>query len=104
MPPVARGSAGDTVFSKTGAGRRCQSPTDTTTAACSGDVFVNNKGVVRNGDQVGSHAAAGCGPDNSTLSSYSGSVFANNKEIARIGDEYTSDNIITSGSANVFAN
>jgi len=73
-------------------------------AAGSGTVFVNNKGVVRNGDQVGSHAAAGCGPDNSTLSSYSGSVFANNKEIARIGDEYTSDNIITSGSANVFAN
>lgn len=103
MPPVARGEGADTVFSKTGSGRRCQSPTDTTTDVCSGDVFVNNKGVVRNGDKVGAHAASGCGPDNSTLSLYSGSVFANNKEIGRIGDEYTADNIITSGSANVFA-
>lgn len=103
MPPVARGNGTDSVFSKTGSGRRCQSPRDTNTDVCSGDVFANNIGVVRNGDKVAAHAASGCGPDNSTLSSYSGSVFANNKEIGRIGDQYTSDNTITSGSSNVFA-
>jgi len=103
MPPVARGDGGDTVFSKTGSGRRCQSPTNTATGQCSEDVFANNKGIVRNGDTVGAHNASGCGPDQSGLTTYSGSVFANNKEIARIGDEYTSDNTITSGSSNVFA-
>jgi len=102
MPPAARGSGTDSVFSKTGSGRRCGKPVDTATAACSGDVFFNNKGAVRIGDAVASHSAGGCSPDGSTLTSSSGSVFVNGKGVARIGDEYTGDNTITSGSSDIF--
>jgi len=103
MPPVARGSGEDSVFSKTGSGRNCARPLTTQTDQCSEDVSANNKGLVRADDKVAPHLAGGCGPDNSGLSSFSSTVFANGKGIARIGDEYTSDNTITSGSANVFA-
>lgn len=103
MPPVARGSGTDSVFSKTGSGRNCSRPLNTNTGACSGNVKINNIGVVRQGDAVGSHPAAGCGPDTSGLTTFSSTVYANNLKIGRIGDEYTSDNTITSGSPNVFA-
>lgn len=102
MPPAARGAGTDSVFSKTGSGRRCRSSLTTATDACSGDVFFNEKGAVRIGDAVASHAEAGCGNDGSALTSSSSSVFVNNKGVARIGDEYTGDNTITSGSSNVF--
>ena len=102
MPPAARGSGTDSVFSKTGSGRRCRASLTTATDACSGDVFFNEKGAVRIGDAVASHAEAGCGNDGSALTSSSSSVFVNNKGVARIGDEYTGDNTITSGSSNVF--
>jgi uncharacterized Zn-binding protein involved in type VI secretion len=102
MPPAARGAGTDSVFSKTGSGRRCAKPVDTATAACSGDVFFNNKGAVRIGDAVASHSASGCSPDGSALTSSSSTVFANGKGVARIGDEYTGDNTITSGSSDVF--
>jgi uncharacterized Zn-binding protein involved in type VI secretion len=102
MPPAARGSGGDSVFSKTGSGRNCAKPVDTATAVCSGDVFFNNKGAVRIGDAVASHSASGCGPDESTLTSSSGTVNVNGKGVARIGDQYTGDNIITSGSSDIF--
>jgi uncharacterized Zn-binding protein involved in type VI secretion len=58
---------------------------------------------VRLGDVVASHPAAGCGPDGSAITAASGTVFANGRNLARIGDLYTGDNIITSGSSNVFA-
>ena len=103
MPPVARGNGTDSVFSKTGSGRKCASPLTTETDQCSGNVFANNNGVVRFGDQVAAHPAAGCSNDGSTITTRSSTVFANNLGVARIGDEYTSDNTITSGSANVFA-
>lgn len=103
MPPVARGDGGDSVLSKTGSGRRCGFPTKTNTKGCSGDVFVEDKGIVRKNDVVGDHNKRGCSPDTSVLTSFSGSVFANDLNIGRIGDEYTSDNIITSGSGTVFA-
>jgi uncharacterized Zn-binding protein involved in type VI secretion len=103
MPPVARGNGIDSVFSKTGSGRDCASPLTTATDACSGDVFVNRDGVVREGDAVEAHPAAGCGNDGSVLTSFSGTVFANGKAVGRIGDEYTGDNTITSGSSDVFA-
>jgi uncharacterized Zn-binding protein involved in type VI secretion len=102
MPPAARGAGTDSVFSKTGSGKKCGKPVDTATAACSGDVFFNNKGAVRIGDAVASHSAGGCAPDGSALTSSSGSVFVNNKGVARIGDEYTGDNTITSGSSDIF--
>lgn len=103
MPPAARGNGTDSVFSKTGSGKDCVSPTTTATDKCSDDVFVNNDGIVREDDQVAAHSAAGCVNDDSTLTSFSSSVFANGKAVGRIGDEYTGDNIITSGSSNVFA-
>lgn len=106
MPPVARGSGQDTVFSITGSGRRCQSPIETTTNECSNSVFLNDYGIVRKNDKVGVHnksQGGACVPDESTLDTFSNSVFANDLEIGRIGDEYTSDNTITSGSLNVFS-
>lgn len=103
MPPIARGNGVDIVFSKTGSGRKCPSPLTTATAACSDNVFANETGVVRQGDAVAAHPAAGCSNDASTLSSASASVFANGSPVGRIGDEYTSDNIITSGSDSVFS-
>jgi uncharacterized Zn-binding protein involved in type VI secretion len=102
MPPAARGSGGDEVFSKTGTGRRCRSSMTTATAACSADVFFNGKGAVRIGDLIAEHNKEGCDPDESTLTSASGSVFVNGKGVARIGDEYTGDNTISSGSSNIF--
>jgi uncharacterized Zn-binding protein involved in type VI secretion len=102
MPPAARGAGTDSVFSKTGSGRGCGKPVTTATAACSGDVFFNNKGAVRIGDAVASHSASGCGPDGSALTSSSSSVFVNGKGVARIGDQYTGDNTITSGSSDIF--
>lgn len=103
MPSVARGNGTDSVFSKTGSGRNCPSPTGTATDECSEDVFTNTIGTVREGDQVAAHPASGCGPDESVLSAGAPAVFANFQEVARIGDEYTSDNTITSGSSTVFA-
>lgn len=103
MPPVARGDGTDTVLSKTGSGRKCAFPTTTVTKDCSGDVFVENIGVVRKNDVVGVHNKTGCSVDSSKLTSYSQTVFANNLNVGRIGDQYTSDNIVTSGSTTVFA-
>jgi uncharacterized Zn-binding protein involved in type VI secretion len=102
MPPAARGSGGDSVFSKTGSGRRCRSSLTTATDACSGDVFFNGKGAVRLGDTVAPHKIGGCGDDGSGLTSASGTVFVNGKGVGRIGDEYTGDNTISSGSSNIF--
>jgi uncharacterized Zn-binding protein involved in type VI secretion len=102
MPAAARGNGTDSVFSKTGSGPNCPSPVNTATDQCSSDVFIEGDGVVREGDQVAAHPAAGCGPDNSVLTSFSATVFINGKGAGRIGDEYTGDNTITSGSGTVF--
>ena len=102
MPPAARGSGTDSVFSKTGSGFRCRASTTTATNVCSGDVFVNNIGAVRIGDLIAEHPKAGCDPDESTLTTSSTTVFTNNRGTGRIGDQYTDDNTISSGSSNVF--
>jgi uncharacterized Zn-binding protein involved in type VI secretion len=102
MPPAARGSGGDSVFSKTGTGRRCRSSMTTATNVCSADVFFNGKGAVRIGDLVAEHNKAGCDPDESTLTSSSATVFVNGKGVGRIGDQYTDDNTISSGSSDIF--
>lgn len=77
------------------------------------DVFVENVGVVRDGDVMGSHPDGNpCvgSPVNHApaLSTYSGNVFANGKAIGRIGDKYDSDghydHTIATGSGTVFAN
>lgn len=104
MPAVARGNGRDTVFSKTGTARCCAYHINTSTNQCSSNVFVNNVGVVRQGDAVTPHPFGGgcCTTDNFPLTTFSNKVFINDRGAGRIGDEYTTDNIITSGSVNVF--
>ncbi len=101
MPGAARGNGADSVLSATGSGTNCMSPMTTATDKCSSNVLVNGIGIVRAGDQVAAHPAAGCGPDESVLTSFSSTVFINGRGAGRIGDEYTADNVITSGSGNV---
>jgi len=71
----------------------------------SGNVFVNNKGVVRVGDTWAPHGGVPNAPHKGEVgigSSGSGTVFANNKAVARIGDAVEADTI-AAGSTNVFA-
>lgn len=105
MPAAARSQGEDTVLSLTGAGgesQGCPAPLETSTDQGSSDVLINGVGAVRIGDAVAFHRAIGCGPDLSTLTSASSKVFANNQGVGIIGGQYTSDNIITSGSRDVF--
>lgn len=87
-------------------------PTTQTSDAGSSTVFVNGKGVVREGDAMSSHPDGNpcvAAPVNHapTLSVFSGTVFANGKAMGRIGDKYNSDghhsHTIITGSSNVFA-
>ncbi len=67
----------------------------------SGDVFVENKPVVRIGDAVAGH---GRGPHaGPVMSAGSGNVFANNIGVCRAGDPASCGHP-TSGSGSVFAN
>jgi len=75
---------------------------NTVTGSGSSTVFVGGASVVVQGDPVGSHPAAGCGPDLSTLSTFSSTVLVGGKGVGRVGDQYTADNIITSGASTVF--
>lgn len=102
MPAAARGDGVDTVDSLTGVGTNCAAPTTTATNECSGNVFVNGTGAVREGDKVAEHNKTGCVPDESVLTTFSSTVFINGKGAGRLGDQYTPDNTISSGSPNVF--
>lgn len=102
MPAAARASGADRVYSFTGVGKKCARPVEVATGLATCEVYVNGSKAVRIDDNVGSHAAGGCGPDLSTLTTGSSSVFIGGKGIGRIGDEYTSDNVIISGSSTVF--
>lgn len=102
MSEAARGDGVDTVASLTGTGPNCAFPLTTATDECSDSVFANGTGIVREGDKVAAHPAAGCGPDNSVLTTFSASVKINNKGAGRKGDQYTPDNTITSGSSTIF--
>ena len=71
----------------------------------SGNVKVNNLGVVRVGDTWAPHGPPPNNPHVSEVgigSSGSGTVKVNNKPIARIGDAVEADTI-AAGSSNVFA-
>jgi uncharacterized Zn-binding protein involved in type VI secretion len=97
MPAAARGSGADTVSTHHG----CDATT--VTAACSGDVFVNSKGIVRFGDAVASHnyPVPPCMPHAPTMSdNCSGTVYVNGKKAAFLGSLYAGHDI-TSGSVNV---
>lgn len=100
--PAARGDGVDTVLSNTGSGPLCLLPLVTATNQCSGDVFANGTGIVRQDDIVEIHPSAGCGVDASPLTTFSTTVFINGKGAGRLGDQYTGDNTITSGSPSVF--
>jgi len=101
MPAVSRKSGTDSIATNHG----CDG--STVTDQGSGDVFINNIGVVRLGDQNQSHRVSGrnCSVRHSVpLSSASPNVFANNLAIGRLGDKYGGTESLTSGSSNVFAN
>ena len=103
MAAIAQAGGSSTVFSRTGVGRRCNSPVNVSTGTASQtSVLIGGVPAVVFGDTVGFHLASGCGPDLSTLSTCSGTVLIGGRGVGRIGDEYTSDNIITSGFESVF--
>jgi uncharacterized Zn-binding protein involved in type VI secretion len=104
MPAAARGFLADNVFSRTGFGRGCRSPMVPLPKTFSGSpsVFINGVGAVRAGDFPTAHPITGCFPDPSVLAPGSATVFINGFPAGRIGDLYTADNIIISGSTNVF--
>jgi uncharacterized Zn-binding protein involved in type VI secretion len=101
MPGIARASGTDSVASPHGTGRNCTSPTTQATAAGSGDIIVNNKGAVREGDAMTTHNQPGCTPHAPGLSSFSSTVYANGKRVGRLGDVYGGEHKITSGSADI---
>ncbi len=102
MPAAARSNGVDAVFSASGTGKDCRFPVQTATGAGTCEVYINGYKAVRGDDQVALHAYYGCGPDTSTMTEGSGTVFIGGKKMARIGDNYGPDNIIISGSTNVF--
>jgi uncharacterized Zn-binding protein involved in type VI secretion len=103
MPAAARSSGADQVYSLSGSGHNCDSPLYTTTGVPTvSNVLINGIPPVVLGDLVGVHPFHGCGPDTSVLTTGSSKVFINGKGAGRLGDYYTSDNIITTGSPNVF--
>lgn len=103
MPAIVLANGQDEVLSLTGTGDECRRPMNIKTGdATYTKVFVNDHPVVLEGDPVAPHNKGGCVPDTSVLTTYSSKVFVNGKGVARIGDKYTDDNIITSGSSNVF--
>ena len=101
MPKAARGDGTDTVNTNHG----CDATT--VTNECSGDVFWNEIGAVRLGDQVMPHLVPvgdDCGVHAPVLDgNYSGNVFVNGKNAAFLGSTYSGHNI-TSGSGNVYIN
>ena len=99
MPAIARGNETDTVASPDGTGPHCVLPTIQATEQCSGNVFINGIGIVREGDMMKHHPGPGCGDHAPTLTSFSSTVKVNGKGVGRVGDAY-SGHIITSGSPN----
>ena len=75
--------------------------------SCSGNVFVNGKGVIRNTDTWEQHCdGSSCHTSALEDGEESSSVFVNGKAVARIGDHITANGCISSvavGSGDVFA-
>lgn len=71
--------------------------------SASGNVFVNNKAVHRQGDHWVTHCNPTPSCHDSTAASGSGTVFVNNKAIIRIGDPVACGSAVAGGSSNVFA-
>ena len=99
MPKIARGSGTDSVNTNHG----CDATTSTD--ACSSNVKVNGKGVVRFGDAVASHTypAPSCVPHAPSMDTLcSSKVYVNGKKAAYLGSKYGGTHDITTGSSNVF--
>ena len=100
MPEIARGSDTDSVNT----GHGCDATT--VTDACSGNVKVNGKGVVRFGDAIKSHTypvGKSCVSHSPTMDTLCASkVFVNGQKAAYKGSKYGGTHNITSGSSNVF--
>lgn len=101
MPGIARKDGVDRVRTNHGC--------DPITATLEGssDVFVNNVGVVRRGDKTAVHnilVGVVCVPHQVPLTSFSPDVFVNGLEVGRQGDAYGSNEVLETGSLDVFAN
>jgi uncharacterized Zn-binding protein involved in type VI secretion len=105
MAAIATGNGGNPVLSATGSGPGCSLPMTSATLECSSNVFINGKGVVREGDKMQSHNKSGCLPEQPALSSFSSKVKVNGKGVGRVGDNYAGDgsNIIQPGQSTVNA-
>jgi hypothetical protein len=103
MPPVARASGSDTVFSPHGTAKQCKVPTTQATAAGVSKVYIENILAVNVGKSMKVHPAPGCTPHAPGLDAGSGKVLCEGTGIARIGDNYGGEHPITSGSSKVFA-
>lgn len=100
MPAIARVT--DTVLSPDGFGEDCAFPgTVPISVGNTANVFANGFLVPVLGQPVPPHPVSGCGPDLSVLTTASSTVFIGGLGAARIGSLY-GNNIITSGSPNVF--
>lgn len=74
-------------------------------AAGSGNVFVNNKPISRQGDANTVHLLPGdpCPAHSAPIAAGSSSVFINNRGCGRIGDALSGCTSVAAGSSNVFA-
>jgi len=111
MPEAARGNGVDsvnTVHVSVGDldpddGIACDAaPTTTATDVCSGTVFINGTGAVREGDAVAPHTIPSCSTHAPPLATFSSTVKINGKGAGRKGDTYGCGAIILTGSATVF--
>lgn len=71
----------------------------------SGDVFVNGRGVSRQGDKNTPHKKPGkkCPIHSAAIARGSSTVFVNGKGIGRVGDKVSRCTSVAQGSSNVFA-
>lgn len=74
-------------------------------SGCSSDVFVNNIGVSRQGDNNTVHLLPGdpCPDHAAPITTGSSKVFINGKGCGRVGDGVTGCTSVAAGSGNVFA-
>jgi len=102
MPAISR--IGDSVLSPDGSGYKCRQPLKTSVGqGNSNRVFCNNILITIQGNKVTPHPRPGCTViDESVVDVGSSRVFIGGKGVGRIGDTM-GDNVITQGSANVFA-
>ena len=75
-------------------------------SGCSADVFVNSKGISRQGDNNTSHLLPegdDCPTHSAPITTGSSTVFINGKGCGRVGDSISGCTSVAAGSADVFA-